>query len=99
MKRDIKSLLSVSLAAMDQPSSSMLVPMDVSLDVRLDDGIVNDVEDDSIPSMDGIPSKSFSWSEDTNQGLFFPCFSRTVSHRPPILFLSRGTRLCYRSAT
>ena len=50
MKEDIKSLLSVSLAAMDQPStSSISIPMDVSPYVCGDDGISDDVEDDSIP--------------------------------------------------
>ena len=41
MKRDIQSLLSVSLAVMGRPSSSSNVgiPLDISLDVYVDDGI------------------------------------------------------------
>ena len=56
MKRDIKSILSVSLATMDQPSTSNVsTNIDVSLDVRVDEGISDDAEDDSIPCMEGIP--------------------------------------------
>ena len=39
MKKDIKSILSVSLAAMDAPSSSKIdIPIDLTLDVRDDSG-------------------------------------------------------------
>jgi hypothetical protein len=47
IKRDIKSLLSVSLAAMDQHStSSISIPMYISLDVCVDGGVSDDAEDD-----------------------------------------------------
>jgi hypothetical protein len=67
MKRDIKSILSVSLAAMDQPFSSLPVgtTLDVSPDVRRDDGVYDSIKvvDDSILLMKGIPLDIFSWSE------------------------------------
>ncbi len=58
MKKDIKAILSVSLAAMEMTSSSkMVTPIDISLDVRDDSGDSDSTNfDDSIPSMDGIPS-------------------------------------------
>jgi len=50
MNRDIKTLLSVSCAAIDQPSTSItFTNLDLSLDVRVDDGVSDDAEDDSIP--------------------------------------------------
>ena len=58
MKRDIKSLLSVSLVVVGRPSSSSIIciPLDNALDVRVDDGISNfiiDVVDDYIPFTQG----------------------------------------------
>jgi len=61
MQRDINSLISVSLAAMDQPST----PVFVSLHASIDDGISDDAEDDSIPFTKGIPSKEKKMSEAT----------------------------------
>ena len=69
MKRESDSILSVSLAAMDQYSSSMPIgnTLDVPSDVRIDDGVYDSIEvvDDSIPLMEGISLDIFSWSEVT----------------------------------
>ena len=66
MKKEIKSILSVSLAAMDLPSSSKIdIPVDLTLDVRDDSGDSDSANfDDSIPSMDGIPTYAFCWHGD-----------------------------------
>ena len=56
MKKDIKALLSISLAAMNVPSSTpLVVDVDISLDPRenLDDS-QSTYFGNSIPSMDGI---------------------------------------------
>jgi hypothetical protein len=69
MKKDIKSLLSVSLAAMELPSTSSKedIPIDVCLDVRDDSGESDSTAfDDSIPSMDGIPINAFHWHGETS---------------------------------
>ncbi len=68
MKKDIKSILSVSLAAMQAPSSSVIdIPIDLTLDVRDDSGDSDSKNfDDSIPSMDGIPDYAFCWHGDTS---------------------------------
>ena len=68
MKKEIKSILSVSLAAMDAPSSSKNdIPIDLTLDVRDDSGDSDSKNfDDSIPSMDGIPANAFCWHGDTS---------------------------------
>ncbi len=60
--------MSVSLAAMEVTSSSkMVTPIDISLDVRDDsDDLDSTNVDDYIPSMDGIPSNTFSWHGDTS---------------------------------
>ena len=73
MKRDIKSILSVSLPAMDQPSTSILsTSLDVSLVyVRVDDVVSDDADDDSFPFTEGIPSNMFCWSEATIRGSFY----------------------------
>ena len=57
MKRDIESILSVSLAAMEHPSTSITyTSKDESLvDIRVDDGVSDDAKDDSIPFTEGIP--------------------------------------------
>ncbi len=69
MKRDIKSIISVSLAAMDHPSSSLPIgnTLDVPPDVRIEDGVYDSIDgaDDSIPLMEGIPLDIFRWSEGT----------------------------------
>ena len=52
MKRDVKSLLSVSSAAMDQASTSNNdIHVEVYLDIRDDSGVFDstDVVDESIP--------------------------------------------------
>ena len=63
MKKDIKALLSVSLAAMDASSSKNNgVDKDITLDARDDeDDSPSTLIDDTIPSMDGIPDKDFHW--------------------------------------
>ena len=67
MKKDIKSILSVSLAAMEAPSSNIDIPIDLTLDVRDDSGDSDSKNfDDSIPSMDGIPANAFCWHGDTS---------------------------------
>ena len=63
MKKDIKALLSVSLAAMNASSSkNNEVDKDILLDARddEDDSQFTHV-DDTIPSMDGIPNQAFHW--------------------------------------
>jgi len=64
VKRDIKSILSVSLDDMDQPSSSIPIgnALDVPPDVRMDNGVFDSLEvvDDSIPLKKGIPLNIFS---------------------------------------
>ena len=68
MKKDIKSILSVSLVAMDLTSSSKIdIPIDLILDVRDDSGESDSTNfDDSIPSMKGIPTYAFCWHGDTS---------------------------------
>ncbi len=68
MKKDIKAILSVSMAAMEVPFSAKIdTPIDISIDVREDLGDFDGTNfDDSIPSMDGIPSNTFSWHGDTS---------------------------------
>ena len=68
MKKDIKAILSVSLAAMEVVSfSKAITPIDISIDVRDDSGDPDSTNlDDSIPTMDGIPSNTFSWHGDTS---------------------------------
>ena len=67
MKKDIKSILSVSLAAMEAPPSNIDIPIDLTLDVRDDSGDSDSKKiDDSIPSMDGIPANAFCWHGDTS---------------------------------
>jgi hypothetical protein len=63
MKKDIKALLSVSLAAMNVPSSSpLVVDVDISLDPREDlDNSQSTHFGNSTPSMDRIPAKAFCW--------------------------------------
>jgi len=64
MKRDVKFLISVSLAAMYQPSSSFVeAPLAMPFDIREDLGISTsfDVVDDFISVVDGIPLIPFRW--------------------------------------
>jgi len=72
MKKDIKSILSVSLAAMDLPSSSKIdIPIDLTLDVHDDSGDSGSTNfDDSIPSMDGISALLFVGMEILHKGSF-----------------------------
>ncbi len=63
MKKDIKALLSVSMAAMNVSSSTTLdVDKDIVLDARddMDDSHPTHF-DDTIPSMDEIPVQAFHW--------------------------------------
>ncbi len=68
MKKDIKAILSVSLAAMEVTSiSKASTPIDISIDVRDDSGDLDSTNlDDSIPTMDGIPSDTFNWHGETS---------------------------------
>ena len=68
MKKDIKSLLSVSLVAIKLSSTSKVnIPIDACLDVRDDSGDSDPTAfDDSIPSMDGIPINAFLWHGETS---------------------------------
>ena len=68
MKKDIKAILSVSLATMEVASlPKTITPIEISLDVRDDSGDPDSTNlDDSIPTMDGIPSNTFSWHRDTS---------------------------------
>jgi hypothetical protein len=65
MKRDVKSLLFVALAAVNRPSSSFDdAPLACPFDIRedLDMSTSFDVVDDSILAVDGIPMNSIRWS-------------------------------------
>ena len=68
MKKDIKSIISVPLDAMDLPSSSKIgIFVDLTLDVRDASGDSDSTHfDDSIHSMDGIPTYAFCWHGDTS---------------------------------
>ena len=68
MKKNIKALLSVSLAAMNVPiTSPLIVDNDLSLDALEDsDDSYSTHFDDSIPTMDGIPANAFSWHGETS---------------------------------
>ncbi len=72
MKKDVKALLSVSLAAMNAPSSKpLMVDKDIYLDAREESNVPHSNHfDDSIPSMDEIPVNAFSWHGETLQGSF-----------------------------
>ena len=63
MKKDVKALLSVSLAAMNVHSATpLIIDKDIILDAREDsDDSQSTHFDDSIPSMDGIPDPAFQW--------------------------------------
>ena len=63
MKKDIKAILSVSLAAMDASSSKINeVDKDDMVDARDDkDDSQSNLIDDTIPLMDGIPIQAVYW--------------------------------------
>jgi hypothetical protein len=87
MKRDVKSLLSVPLAAMGHPSSSNVdTPSELSLCIRddLEIRISSDIVDDYIPLIDGIPTSTFRWhGEASYSSLFSPITRRPL---PPSIF-------------
>jgi hypothetical protein len=63
MKKNVKTLLSISMAAMNVSSSTSLdVDKDIVLDARddMDDSHYTHF-DDTIPSMDGIHVQAFHW--------------------------------------
>jgi len=64
MKRNVKSLLSVSAAAMKLPITNELLAL--SFDNRDDESTSTtfDVLDDSIPIVEGIPTNTFRWLEE-----------------------------------
>jgi len=61
MKKYTKSLLFVSLAVMESPSTPKIdIPIDLSLEDHEDSGDSDSTNfADSIPSMDGVPPKPF----------------------------------------
>jgi hypothetical protein len=66
MKRDVKSLLSGSMATMQLPSPIIHAPLALPFNIR-DDEIMSttfDVLDDSIPIVEGVPTNSFRWLEE-----------------------------------
>ena len=73
MKKDIMALLSVSLVAMNVPSTSpFIVDKDLSLDARKDSDDSHSTHfDDSIPTMNGIPANAFSWHGETSWRFVF----------------------------
>ena len=66
MKRDVKSLLSISLAAMPLPLPIVNVPLALPFDIWGGESTsaILDVLDDSIPIVEGVPTKYFRWLED-----------------------------------
>ena len=62
----MKSLLSVSVAAMQLPSPIMNTPLALPFDIRDDESTSRkfDVLDDSIPIVEGFPTNSFRWLEE-----------------------------------
>ena len=68
MKKDVKALLSVSLATMELPCTSpKYIENDLTLDVRDDSGDSDSTNfDDSIPLMNGIPQTDFCWHGETS---------------------------------
>ena len=69
MKIDVKSILPVSLASMDQPSTSKAdISLEENIDIRNDSGVsdTTDVGDDYIPFTDGIPFNVGRWHGETS---------------------------------
>jgi hypothetical protein len=90
MKKNIKSLLSVSLAAIELPSTTKTdISLDSFMDVREDSGDSDSLNShDLIPSMDGIPPNTFCWHGGTSEGsLSFLYTAAPPFLKPPILFL------------
>jgi len=72
VKRDVKTLLSVLVAAMQLPSPNMNAPLASPFDIR-DDGstlATFDVFDDLIPIVGGVPTNSFRWIEELSNRYF-----------------------------
>jgi hypothetical protein len=65
MKRDIESLLSVSKAVMNTPSTTAKT-LELTFDIRDDESTTTtfDVLDDSIPVTEGVPTNAFRWLEE-----------------------------------
>jgi hypothetical protein len=65
MKRDIESLLSVSKAVMNTPSTTSKT-LELTFDIRDDESTSTtfDVLDDSIPVTEGVPTNTFRWLEE-----------------------------------
>ena len=65
MKRDIESLLSVSKAVMNTPSTTSKT-LELTFDIRDDESTstIFDVLDDSIPVTEGVPTNTFRWLEE-----------------------------------
>ncbi len=78
MKKDVKALLSVSMAVMNVSSPSTPdVDKDIVLDARddMDDSLSSHFYD-TIPSMDGIPARAFHWRGLNFTKVCSPIFSR-----------------------
>ena len=70
-------------------------------DIRLESGeIVEKLEGNAevVPVMDGASDGTFPWEKEKPKLLFF-VFVHGGSPSPPIVFLSRGSRMCHRSPT
>jgi hypothetical protein len=65
MKRDIESLLSVSKAVMNTPSTTSKT-LELTFDIRDDESTSTtfDVLDDSIPVTEGVPTNTFRWLDE-----------------------------------
>ena len=66
IKLYVKSLLSVTLAAMKLPSPIMNAPLAIPFDIRDNESTSTtfDVLGDSIPIVDGVPIITFRWLEE-----------------------------------
>ena len=66
MKRDVKSILSISVAAMQLYSPIINAPFALPFDIRdyENTSTTFDVLDDSILIVEGVPMNSFRWLEE-----------------------------------
>ena len=65
MKRDVESLLSVSKAVMNTPTTSSKT-LELTFDIRDDESAstIFDELDDSIPIVEGVPTNTFRWLDE-----------------------------------
>ena len=99
----MKSPLSASLTAINQPSSSNIEAcLSLALYVRDDVEVLTSIDfiEDGIPIVLGLPTNTFRWHGEISYDSSSPFFRGGPSvYRPPILFLSHDTRLCDRLPT